>query len=103
MPDKPAWRDRPEPAPLGPPPPDVVAAWRRYLAAEAAFREANARLPQPGAWLSGEIPRPDALLAEVDALAAEEARLAVEAYSSRWWYGATDRVEAKRLLNEAVA
>lgn len=94
-----AWDDR---KPLGPPPAELVEAYREFLAADERRKRAVAAMPEPGAYVLNLIPWPREQLAEAQQAAAEASRLSVTVYGHPWWRGAQDRDEATRLLREAA-
>lgn len=99
MSDHSPWDHRP---PLAPPPPDVIALYRAYLAAAEALRNAQAALPEPYHYLIGGQKWPREQLAEARRLADARARAAVALYDHPWWRGAFDRDEAQAALNAAI-
>ena len=91
-----------KPAPLPPPPDDVVNLYRAYLNAVDAFNAVQKQLPQPYYYLTAGEPWPHEQLAEAEHLAKERTRAAVALYSHPWWRCAFDRDEAQRALKAAL-
>ena len=91
------------PPPLDPPPADIIAAYRAYLAANARADAAAARWPAPqpaGAW---HIPVTDELRALTQHTATEAYYAGLKVWQHPWYWTAQNRAEADRLLDAAVA